>query len=98
MTTTTAFNANKLALSNIVDIIKLIGACQKKGVTHLKLEDLELDFTGTIIPRPPKLSKDEQEAFDLQRNFNQEQAELEVLRIEDPLLYEEKINQGLLEG
>lgn len=93
---------------SVRDVLKLVRACRVNGVRELKLGELTLvlevpekDFVETphsaAIPRGSKrkadaISQEVQEKF----KFSEEQDEVALLLIEDPLEMEKRIENGEL--
>ncbi len=77
-------------------IIKLIGACTEHGITSFK--GLGVEFSLENHPRPVLLSEEDRKRAERQALEANEIAvtedKLDILRLEDPLKYEELVAQG----
>lgn len=85
------------------EIVKIIDACGKSGVSSFKMGELEMVFNGFVIQTesdyPKKADQVERLVvadpnFQLQQEFELDNEESEHLIISDPLAYEEKLMNG----
>jgi len=88
------------------DLIKVLDACGKNGVNHIKIGDIEVNFNGFVkvleSDYPEVVSGSEKIAvtdpnFEAQQEIERELEETEELLILDPVAYEEKLLKGQLE-
>lgn len=88
------------------EIVKIIEACGKSGVSQFKCGEIEISFNGFVIQKesdyPVKMSQVEKVAitdpnFDLQTNYETDSEDMETLMITDPAAYEEKLFKDELE-
>jgi hypothetical protein len=86
----------------VKDLVKIIDACGKNGVSSFKMGDVEIIFNGFVIHAesdyPDKVDnviKDPN--FDAQQDFEEGIQEDDLLMINDPLQYEEKLLRDELE-
>lgn len=88
------------------DLIKVIDACGKNGVSHIKIGDVEISFNGFVIQTEsdyPKVAQQVDEVvttdpnFDLQERVEVEGNDTEMMMLNDPLGYEEAVMRNELE-
>lgn len=85
------------------DLLKLIDACGKSGVSHLKLgKDIELTFGGhanpTEVPTTLQANEVAEKAIEVE-SFAEAEAELrkerlESMKLEDPARFEQLLASG----
>lgn len=78
------------------DVLQIIKACRAEGVSKLRYGELELELGAAptpTFPEDPQLAKSNL----LENELRVKESDLENLRLEDPLQYEELIRSRELE-
>lgn len=88
------------------DLIKIIDACGKNGVSNFKCGEIEIGFNGFVIQTQkdyPEMVESVKEHvvadpnFELQEKVESESLNAELLMITDPAEYEKLFLEGKLE-
>lgn len=88
------------------EIVKVIEACGKSGVSQFKCGELEISFNGFVIQKesdyPVKIDQVADSVvsdpnFGLQNDYEVDGEDMETLMITDPAAYEEKLFKNELE-
>jgi hypothetical protein len=83
------------------ELVEIINACGKNGVSHIKIGEIDMKFNGFVIHTETDYPKNVAKIsdshvpvdpnFDHQVNFENAEEEMESLMVTDPAAYEEAL-------
>lgn len=89
------------------ELVEIINACGKNGVSHFKSGEIDIGFNGFVIQTEsdyPKVAEQVDKVvvadpnFELQERIEEESDDTELMMITDPAAYEEQLLKGQLEN